>query len=148
MLKRSVKDTLAPALSFLIGIIRSSKKNVGRGSALLRNEPLKRISCSVSHTDSSQTQPAQHELPVWLCVKRREAQRGGRAPVLVLYLLADSQVAVHHQLAFIRWFIYHQILLRIHVNPSRGFFFVCFFLKFFFYLLLAGSSLLHSIFFL
>ena len=92
------------------------------------------------------------KVPVWLYVKRRgEAQRGGRTPVLVLYLLADSEVSVHHQLAFIRRFIYHQILLRIHVNPSRGFFFsfyVCFFKKKnLFIVSCPWSSLLHSIFF-
>lgn len=39
-------------------------------------------------------------------------------------LLPGSQVMVHHQVAFCHngRFIYHQGLLRIHVNPSRGFF--------------------------
>lgn len=45
MLKKSAKDTLALALKFLIGIIRSSKKNIGGDSDLLRNEPRSRERC-------------------------------------------------------------------------------------------------------
>ena len=48
VLKKSVKNTLAPAFKFLIGIIRSCKKNTEGDSALLRNEPLSREGCVVN----------------------------------------------------------------------------------------------------
>lgn len=130
MLKKSAKDTLAPALKFLIGIIRSSKKNIGGDSDLLRNEPLSRERCAVKECLLAQTvltHPSQRAglLDGWVVDRwERGDPRGGRAsrPVVDLSWLA-YRLTVHYQLAFCQ-------VLRIHVNPSRGFcfslFFVCF----------------------